>query len=161
MFRYRSIAVGATLALLLCGPASARPIGDGGMLGGTRLGGPSPESYSPGLGQDLMKNGITFVLGSDGPGPSVPPEAEFEYELPVDDAGMLIAQIEGGRFSTLWDNSMPRSCPNQRPCSCWARGCWSRPGASGGAEHLRRRSPTDLARDELFWREVQQPGLAS
>lgn len=98
MFRYRSIAVGATLALLLCGPASARPIGDGGMLGGTRLGGPSPESYSPGLGQDLMKNGITFVLGSDGPGPSVPPEAEFEYELPVDDAGMLIAQIEGGEI---------------------------------------------------------------
>jgi len=96
MFSYRPMAVGAALALLLCGPASARPIGDGGMLGGTRLGGPSPESYSPGLGQDLMKNGITFVLGSDGPGPSVPPEAEFEYELPVDDSGMLIARTEGG-----------------------------------------------------------------
>lgn len=99
MSRYLSIAVGAAVAMMVCGSASARPINNGGMLGGIRLGGSMPESSSAGLDGGLVKNEITFVLGSDGPGPSLPPEVEFELEdplVPVDDSGMLMAFIEGG-----------------------------------------------------------------
>jgi hypothetical protein len=111
MSRNLPIAVGAVVSLLLSTSASARPIDDVGILGGFRLGGPLPESQASPTGDGLVKHGIMFVLGGDGPGPSLPPEATFEFnELldPVDDAEMLLAQIEGGEFpSTAVPSEVP------------------------------------------------------
>ncbi len=104
MSRNLPIAVGAVVLLLMAGSASARPLEEGGILGGFRLGGPVPESQVPATGDGLLKNGIVFVLGGDGPGPSLPPEATFEFDEPlepVDDAGMLLAQIEGGPLAAV------------------------------------------------------------
>lgn len=98
MSRYLPLALGATLTLLLAGPASAD------MLGGFRLGGASPEGQAPAGG--LVKNEITFVLGSDGPGPGLLPDDESDGpSVLVDDSSMLFARVES--FIPAPEGSVP------------------------------------------------------